>query len=66
MLVILRKHSLLCDDLCLHILEFVTTRRCARCGCVTETAHHVHACFVGGQRLCFTCHHRARWPCAAT
>lgn len=62
MVPVLVRETRLCEDVCRHIVAYVQTRECARCGVVVETRRRNHTCFVRGRRLCFTCWHRARAP----
>ena len=35
---------------------------CGRCHKETENSKHINVCFVRGERLCFNCYHKNRWP----
>ena len=37
---------------------------CSRCGCLVESSKRAIFCIVRSERLCFTCYHKARWPCS--
>ena len=50
------------EDARRHIYSYVQTGTCQRCGAVIEIRGRVLACYVRGERLCFTCYHRVRWP----
>lgn len=52
----------LCEDLRRHISSLTHTCHCRRCGAVTDTRRRTVACFIDGERLCFTCYHKSRWP----
>lgn len=56
------KRYRVCEDLQRYIFQLTQTSCCHRCGVVTETNRRVATCFVGRERLCFACYHRARWP----
>lgn len=65
-LVWLTLRTSLYEDLRRLIFVHASSDRCVRCGVATETPRRIHTCFFRGERLCFVCHHRARWPATSS
>ena len=52
----------LCNDIQCMVHTYLESHTCCRCGAIIESRRRVAACFVRGERLCFTCWNKARWP----
>ncbi len=60
--VTLRMKPYVCADIRNYIYKIVHMTHCTRCGTLVKDSHHIRACFVRGDCICFTCYHRNRWP----
>ena len=53
----------LCEDLRRHIVAMHKARFCKRCRAMVSSGRdRVRMCYTHEGLLCFTCHHRLRWP----